>query len=56
MSKNVETLFKQIMPTVPEVLREALIVVSGVLVASWVLSQFPALKDYVTANSVTLHE
>lgn len=56
MSKNVETIIKQIIPTVPEVLREALIVVGGVLVASWVLSNFPALKEYVTANSVTLPE
>lgn len=56
MSKNAETIIKQIMPTVPEVLREALVVLGGVLIASWVLSQFPALKQYVTANSVTLPE
>jgi hypothetical protein len=54
--KNAETLIKQIVPTIPEVLREALIVVGGVLIASWVLSNFPALKSYVTANSVTLPE
>jgi hypothetical protein len=56
MSKNVETLFKQIMPTVPEVLREALVVLGGVLIASYVLSNFPTLKQFVTANSVTLPE
>lgn len=54
--KNVETILKQVVPTVPEVLREALIVLGGVLIASWVLSNFPNLKEYVTANSVTLPE
>lgn len=54
--KQAEDLIKQIVPTVPEILREALIVIGGVLVASWVLSNFPALKSYVTANSVTLSE
>ncbi|MGZ4837640.1 MAG: hypothetical protein ACXVZR_03760 [Terriglobales bacterium] len=47
---------KNIIPTAPEVLREALIVLGGVLIASYVLSQFPGLKKFVTANSVTVPE
>lgn len=47
---------KQIIPTAPEVMREALIVLGGVLIAAFVLSRFPALKTFVTSNSVTVHE
>lgn len=47
---------KNIIPTAPEVAREALIVLGGVLIAAYVLSRFPALKTYVTANSVTVAE
>lgn len=47
---------KAIIPTAPEVMREALIVLGGVLIASFVLSRFPAVKSFVTSNSVTLAE
>lgn len=47
---------KNIIPTAPEVLREALIVLGGVLIASYVLSRVPSLKQLVTANSVTIAE
>lgn len=51
---SIETTMKKIVPTVPEVMREALIVLGGVLIASWVLSRFPAVKAFVTSNSVTI--
>lgn len=47
---------KQIIPTAPEVAREALVVLAGVLVAAYVLSRFPQLKNFVTGQSVTVHE
>jgi hypothetical protein len=47
---------KKIIPTAPEVLREALIVLGGVLVAAWVLSKFPALQQFVASNSVTVKD
>jgi hypothetical protein len=47
---------KKIIPTGPEVLREALIVLGGVLVAAWVLSKFPTLQQFVASNSVTVKD
>lgn len=46
----------KIIPTGPEVLREALIVLGGVLIAAWVLSKFPALQQFVASNSVTVKD
>lgn len=47
---------KKFLPTGPEVIREALIVLGGVLIASYVLSRFPSVKAFVTSNSVTVAE
>jgi hypothetical protein len=47
-------LIKKIIPSPFEVGREALIVLGGVLIAAYVLSKFPALQTFVTANSVTV--
>jgi hypothetical protein len=47
---------KKIIPTGPEVVREALIVLGGVLIAAWVLSKFPALQQFVASNSVTVKD
>lgn len=47
---------KKIIPTAPEIMREALIVLGGVLIAAFVLSRCPALKKFVTSNSVTVAE
>ncbi len=38
---------KGLMPTGPAVVREALTVVAGALLAAWFVSQFPAVKAYV---------
>jgi hypothetical protein len=50
------TNLKKIIPTGPEVLREALIVLGVVLIAAWVLSKFPALQQFVASNSVTVKD
>lgn len=35
------------LPTVPEVAREALIVIGGALLAALIIGQVPALKKYI---------
>lgn len=44
----------KIIPTGPEVAREALIVLAGVLIAALILSRFPALQKFVSQNSLTV--
>lgn len=38
---------KSIVPTVPELTREALIVIGGAIIAAAVMSQIPALKNWI---------
>lgn len=45
---------KTIIPTGPQVAREALIVLGGVLIAAFILSRFPALQKFVSDNSLTV--
>lgn len=45
---------KNIIPTGPQVAREALIVLGGVLIAAFILSRFPALQKFVSQNSLTV--
>ena len=40
----------KIIPTAPEFLREALIVMGGALLAAMVLSQLPAVRKYIQQN------
>jgi hypothetical protein len=47
---------KKIIPTGPEVLREALIVLGGVLIAAWIISRFPQLKKFVSDASITVND
>jgi hypothetical protein len=47
---------KSIVPTGPEVLREALIVLGGVVIASLVISRIPWLKELVTGASITVKD
>jgi preprotein translocase subunit SecE len=56
MSKNTGTIIKKIVPTGPEVLREALIVLGGVIIASLVISRVPWLKNLVTGASITVKD
>jgi hypothetical protein len=43
-------------PTLPELTREVLIVLVGLIGAAFVLSRFPALRDFVTGNSLTVKD
>jgi hypothetical protein len=47
---------KKIVPAPTEILREAVIVLAGVLIASYVLSRFPALKKFVGDASITVND
>lgn len=38
---------KAIIPSVPEVAREAVIVVGGAILAAFIVGQFPALKQWI---------
>lgn len=40
-----------IIPTTPEFLREALIVIGGAIIAALVLSKLPALKAFIQKNT-----
>lgn len=46
----------KIIPTGPEVAREAIIVLGGILIAAYVLSRFPKIRDWVAAQSITVKE
>ncbi|PJJ17823.1 hypothetical protein CLU90_1003 [Janthinobacterium sp. 67] len=46
----------KIVPTVPEVAREGLIVLGGILIAAYVLSRFPKIRDWVAAQSITVKD
>lgn len=37
----------KIIPSAPEVAREAIIVIGGALLAAWVIGQFPSLKAWM---------
>lgn len=52
--KNID--IKKIVPPPTAVLREALIVLGGVLIAAWVISRFPALKKFVSDASITVND
>lgn len=39
-----------VIPTTPEFLREAIIVIGGALIAAFVLSQMPAVRAYIQRN------
>lgn len=47
---------KAVIPTGPEVIREALIVLGGVLIAAYIISRFPALKNMVRESSITVDD
>jgi|GEM_PF-6982594 hypothetical protein len=48
--------FSKIVPTAPEVAREAVIVLGGILIAAYVLSRFPKIRDWVAAQSITVKD
>jgi hypothetical protein len=40
----------KLLPTLPELTREALIVIGGAIIAAAVMSQVPALKNWIKAQ------
>ena len=52
--KNID--LKKIVPPPTAVLREALIVLGGVLIAAWIISRFPKLKQFVSDASITVND
>lgn len=47
---------KPYLPSVPQVSREAVTVLAGILIAAFVISRFPALKNFVEGNSLTVKD
>ena len=47
---------QKIIPTGPAVARETLTVLAGVLLAALILSRFPKIRDFVTAQSITVKD
>jgi len=47
---------KAIIPTAPEIARETIIVLCGLCAAAFILSRFPALRKFVTENSLTVKD
>ena len=44
------TMIKKIIPSVPEVGREALIVLGGALLAALIVGQIPGLRDWIKSQ------
>ncbi|WP_317205567.1 hypothetical protein [Janthinobacterium sp.] len=45
----------KIIPTLPEIAKEGILVFCGVLVAALILSRLPKLQAFVEKNSFTVH-
>jgi hypothetical protein len=45
-----------LIPTPTRVLQEGVIVLGGILIAAYVLSRFPRLRDWVSAQSITIKD
>lgn len=53
---NIPKGIKESIPSGPEVAREALIVLGGILIAAWIISRFPAVKKFVGDSSITIND
>jgi hypothetical protein len=47
---------KQVIPTPTAVLKEGLIVLGGVLIAAYVISRFPKVRQFVSDSSITVKD
>lgn len=47
---------KAIIPTGPELARETIIVLVGLLAAAFIISRFPSLRTFVSENSLTVKD
>ncbi len=53
---NLKVNLSKIIPTGPELAREGLIVLGGILLAAFILSRFPRLRDWVGAQSLVIKD
>ncbi len=44
----------KIIPSGPEVARETIVVLCGLLLAAYIISKFPRVQKFVAANSLTV--
>lgn len=47
---------KAFIPTLPEISKEAITVIAGLLIASYLISRFPAVQKFVAGNSITVRD
>lgn len=45
---------KNFLPNLPAISRETLAVLAATLIAAYIISRFPAVQRFVSANSVTV--
>lgn len=45
-----------LMPTVPEVTKEGLKILGGMLLAAFILSRFPKVRNWVAAQSIVVKD
>jgi hypothetical protein len=50
------SLLKKVIPSGPEVMREAFIVLGGILIAAWIISRFPQVQKFVQGSSINLKD
>lgn len=43
-------------PTIPEMSREGFKMFAGIVIAAFILSRFPALREWVAGNSLTIRD
>jgi hypothetical protein len=46
----------KILPSVPDVARETLLVLAGTVLAAYIISRIPDLQKFVFSNSVTVRD
>jgi hypothetical protein len=52
----VSDILKKLVPTPVEMAREGIIVLAGILMAAFVISRFPAVQKFVSANALTIKD
>jgi hypothetical protein len=45
-----------IIPSAPEVTKQGLTILGGVLLAAFILSRFPAIRDWVAGQSISVKD
>lgn len=47
---------KKYIPTLPEMTREGFKMFAGIVIAAFILSRMPALREWVAGNSLTIRD